>query len=195
MSRLYFLRHGQTDWNAKRRLQGQTDRRLDEEGRAQAGQAAALIAGLDFDHRVSSDLLRATETAAMLGQGEFTFERGWREAHVGDWAGQYVDDLRSARPDVWRGWRAGEVTPPDGESGDAFRQRIANAIAAIPQDRQRVLIVTHGGVVRTALSIILGLPADRLAPVPPGSVTIVETGQWPRLRGYGISGRLGDAPD
>ena len=197
MSRLFFVRHGETPWNAARRLQGQTDVPLRAAGRAQALMAKELLTGTSFDLEISSDLARASETAALLGLERVTLDRRWREIDVGEWAGESVDALRAANPDEWRAWRAGAFTPPSGETGENFRSRISAALASLRPDAGRILIVTHGGVIRASVSLILGVAPDRLAPVRPGSLTILDTGSWPRLRAYGLAAGydLSDAAD
>jgi len=197
VSRIVFLRHGETGWNAARRLQGQRDEPLSEVGRGQVLQAASVLATMPFEAVVSSDLRRATETLALLGRGSHRIDPRWREIDVGEWSGRSSLDLRSAVPDQWRAWRAGDYTPPGGESGSDFRERIADALAALAPDAPRVLVVTHGGAIRHAVSLMLGCRAEHLAPVPPASLTIIDRGSWPRLRAYAFSAqpRLEDAPD
>ena len=192
MSRLYLIRHGESVWNAARRLQGQADPDLSPRGEDQARElATALPPQLPRD-AICSDLRRASRTAALLGLHAQP-DRRWREIGVGEWAGQDTDDLRTRDPACWRAWRAGDFTPPGGESGEAFRDRLSDALDALSGDS---LVVTHGGVIRAVTSIILDLPSDRLAPVPPASITILDRGQWPRLRGYGLTADLSrDTPD
>jgi len=196
VSRLLLLRHGQSAWNAERRLQGQADPPLTAEGEAQARAAGALLEGQDVRHAVCSDLRRARRSAALAGFPEARLDPGWREIKVGDWSGRSVDDLRAEDRDAWRGWRAGRFTPPGAESWSAFAARIGEALAEFG-GAEPTLAVTHGGVIRAVLSILLEIPPDRLAPIPPGSLTVVETGAWPRLRVYGATPTFGgqDAPD
>ena len=192
MSRLYLVRHGESVWNAARRLQGQADPDLSPRGEDQArALATALPLHLPRD-AICSDLRRASRTAALLGIGAQP-DRQWREIGVGEWEGQDTDDLRTRDPACWRAWRAGDFTPPGGESGQVFRDRLSDALATLSGD---ALVVTHGGVIRAVTSMILDLPSDRLAPVPPASITILDRGQWPRLRGYGLTADLArDTPD
>lgn len=196
MSRLFLVRHGQSTWNAERRLQGQADPPLTEAGEAQAVAARATLAGLPARRVVCSDLQRASRSAFLMGYPDAVPDPRWREIDVGDWSGRSIDALRSEDRQAWRGWRAGKVTPPGGESWAGFRARLGVALDEFGQEDD-VLVVTHGGVIRAALSIVLGLAPDRLAPVPPGSLTVVETGSWPRLRTYGATPGPGslDAPD
>jgi glucosyl-3-phosphoglycerate phosphatase len=185
MSRLYLVRHGETGWNAQGRLQGQSDQPLSERGKAQARDAADLLSGLSFDHVVCSDLVRARATADLLGYPDAPADPLWREIGVGQWSGRLVHELRSADIESWRSWRAGEWVPPGGEDWEPFRARLQAGLAGLPQRADTVLIVTHGGVIRTVVSLLLRVATGLLAPVPAGSLTVVDRGDWPRLRRYG----------
>jgi glucosyl-3-phosphoglycerate phosphatase len=126
MSRLYLIRHGETAWNAAKRLQGQADESLSDAGCDQVRRATGLVKGIRFDRIVSSDLKRATETADLLGLEPVTVDRRWREIDVGSWRGRNVAELREESPDAWRAWRAGRFTPPSGGSRPrwpSFRRR------------------------------------------------------------------------
>lgn len=183
MSRLYLIRHGESVWNATRRLQGQADPDLSPRGEDQARELATVLPPQHPRDAICSDLQRASRTAALL-ELDARPDRRWREIGVGEWEGQDTDYLRTRDAACWR---AGDFTPPGGESGQAFRDRLSDALSTLSGD---ALVVTHGGVIRAVTSIILNLPSDRLAPVPPASVTILERGQWPRLRGYGLTADL-----
>nr|WP_314444304.1 histidine phosphatase family protein [uncultured Sphingomonas sp.] len=193
MSRLVLVRHGQSIWNAERRLQGQADPPLSSLGAAQARGLAPQLRALRIARSFCSDLQRARQTAELTGLAAKP-DPLWREIDVGEWAGRNVGDLRDQEPALWRRWRAGEHTPPGGEPWSHFSGRITQALDSLPDED--VIVVTHGGVVRAAVALLLEISPDLLAPTPPASITIVERGNWPRLRGYGISLDLGrDAPD
>jgi glucosyl-3-phosphoglycerate phosphatase len=193
MSRLVLIRHGQSVWNAERRLQGQADPPLSPLGETQARTLAPQLRDLGIERSVSSDLRRAAQTADLIGL-DTTPDARWREIDVGQWAGRHIDELRAEVGERWRGWRAGDYTPPGGERWPDFLARIAEAMAALPDED--VAVVTHGGVVRAVVALLLDLPPDRLAPVPPASVSVLERGAWPRLRGYGLGAEVGrQSPD
>ncbi len=192
MSRLLLVRHGESLWNAARRLQGQADPDLSPLGEAQARSLAPMLAAMGASVAICSDLRRASRTAALLGL-EAQPDPRWREIDVGDWSGRDIDELRAEDPERWREWRAGRFTPPGGEAWPAFRARLEHALASAPDD---AVVITHGGVVRAVTALFLDISPDRLAPVPPASVTILERGEWPRLRGYGLGAEPGRAsPD
>ncbi|MGQ0456461.1 MAG: histidine phosphatase family protein [Hyphomicrobium sp.] len=162
---LYFVRHGETDWNREARYQGQRDIPLNDAGRAQAkrnGQALKAlsdqIATLDF---VSSPLSRAVETMRILRSelglppDEFRTDDELRELHYGHWEGQLAADLATTDAasvaekarDPYR-WR-----PRGGESYEDLQARVSRWLAGVEHD---AVVVSHGGVSRVARGAILG---------------------------------------
>jgi probable phosphoglycerate mutase len=116
-------RHGETAWNAERRFQGQSDIELDEAGRQQAQRAARLLAALRPKMIVSSDLSRASETAAALARLTgltVTYDKDLRERHGGSWEGLVDAEIRSRYPREHATW-----TPPDGEPASVVADRVA----------------------------------------------------------------------
>lgn len=100
--RIILLRHGRTAWNAERRYQGQADPPLDEVGHAQAIESAALVAAMDPDLLVSSDLQRAEQTArriASLTGLALTVDVRLRERHLGHWQGLTRVDVEARYPE------------------------------------------------------------------------------------------------
>ena len=90
MARIYLVRHGETAWNQDKRYQGQTDIPLTEKGREQAQRAAERLAGVGASFLISSDLSRALDTAAVIGQrlGLSVISCPlWRERNYGRWGG------------------------------------------------------------------------------------------------------------
>jgi hypothetical protein len=124
--RLVLWRHGQTTWNAERRFQGQSDIPLDQTGLTQAERAARLLAGLRPDLIVSSDLIRASATAAPLARLtglEVTLDKDLRERHGGGWEGLTDGEIRAQYPVEHATW-----TPPDGEPAIVVADRVAAAL-------------------------------------------------------------------
>src|SRR4051794_35120525 len=110
-ARLVLVRHGESTDNAQRRLQGQADPSLSETGRAQA---RALRDALPrFEQVVTSDLVRASETAALLGYPDARRDERWREIALGEWQGRSLADFEDETAYSWRG---GAITPAGGES-------------------------------------------------------------------------------
>ncbi|MGV3575316.1 MAG: histidine phosphatase family protein [Devosia sp.] len=173
MKRLLLVRHGESEWNAVRRLQGQADIGLSEKGEVQARALAATIEQLAPDHVITSDLRRACQTAALLGFPDAVREAGLREVDVGDWTGHDIARIIADEPEAYRGWRAGTFAPPGGEIWADFAARTAAATRAAANGADRLLVVCHGGVIRALLQTLLGLEPRRIIPVGPGSLTIL----------------------
>lgn len=202
MKRLLLVRHGESEWNSIRRLQGQADIALSERGRAQALALRDTIAALAPDRVATSDLLRARVTAELLGHGDAERRPDLRENDVGDWTGRAIADLVSADAGAYAGWRAGSHTPPGGESWSDFSTRTRDAVLSLAADTaSTLLVVAHGGVVRALLESFLGLAPRRIIPVGPASLTILRRslpGGWDmrlELFNYNPTGPVLDAPD
>jgi broad specificity phosphatase PhoE len=149
VTNLLLVRHGETDWNADGRLQGQTDRPLSDFGRAQARRLADELAEETLDAIYSSDLARARETAEIVGERlglPVSLDPGLREKDWGTWEG-----LTAVERD-----RVEFV----GESTEAHQERILNALRRISErhsDGDNVLVVTHGGSMRRVQTAALGM--------------------------------------
>ena len=149
MTTLLLVRHGETDWNADGRLQGQTDRPLNDYGRGQARQLATELADGELEAIYSSDLSRARETAEIVGERlglPVALDSDLREKDWGTWEG-----LTAAERD-----RVGFV----GESTQAHQERMLRALRRIAErhpDDRRVLVVTHGGSMRRVQTAALGM--------------------------------------
>jgi glucosyl-3-phosphoglycerate phosphatase len=187
MERLLLVRHGQSLWNAEKTLQGQADIGLSERGRAQARALAPMLARWQPEGVVCSDLQRARQTAQLMGYATAALDARWREADLGDWTGRRADELIAEDSARYQRWRDGEQAPPGGESMAEFRARIAAAIDVLRPWPGTVLVITHGGVIRAALSVLLGLPADRIVAVDPGSLTAFQMQPTARLLAYNHS--------
>ena len=159
-------RHGQTVWNAERRFQGQSDIPLDQTGQAQAERAARLLAALRPDLIISSDLSRASATAAPLARLtglEVTLDKDLRERHGGGWEGLNDAEIRARYPAEHATW-----SPPDGEPSAVVAERVAAALQRIA-DRLAdghdgasglAVVVSHGAALRLGMSRFLGLPEE-----------------------------------
>ena len=161
---LYVVRHGATDWNQSGRIQGHLDIPLDETGRAQARLASRWLATVRATALYSSDLLRAYETAQLIGQAtglQVVQKPGLREINFGVWQGLSSPQIRERDPDVYAARRANpyDVAPAGAETWRQFFDRAVQAVHEIltTTEAQRVIVVTHSGVC-TALGLrALGL--------------------------------------
>lgn len=174
MKRILLVRHGESEWNAVRRLQGQADIGLSKLGEQQARTLGPMIATYKPDLVLTSDLQRAANTASLLGYPDATPEPRLREQNLGTWTGVEIAHLQATAPAAYAGWRAGTFAPESGEIWHDFKARIAGVIdMARDQPAETVLMVCHGGVIRAALDAMLGLEPSRIIPVGPGSLTIL----------------------
>ena len=81
------------------------------------------------------------------------------------------------------------LTPDGGESREALRGRVNEALATIPGDSRTWLVVSHGGPIRMAIEVLLGVPVGRLSPVAPASATVLDLDDPPRLLAYNLTPR------
>ncbi len=149
------LRHGQSEWNARQRWQGHGDPPLTELGRTQAREAAERLANAGIERIVSSDLLRASETASIVAAriGLATEQDArWRERDIGTWAGFTREEIELRWPAEYAHFRSDDAhaRPGGGESDAMLRARALEALAALRARYvgARVLVVTHRGIAR-----------------------------------------------
>jgi probable phosphoglycerate mutase len=161
---LLLVRHGQTDWNAEGRIQGIVDTPLSALGREQAAELAARLAAEPIDAIVSSDLVRARETAAPLAQArglEVRAEPRLRERAFGIFEGHTYSEVEANWPSEFAIWRRREpgYAVPGGESYLALRARVLACLGELVADNagQSVLVVTHGGVLDAVYRAALGI--------------------------------------
>lgn len=164
VTRLYIVRHGKTDWNHDTRTQGQLDIPLNSEGVSQAQLLAERFADLNISHIYSSDLIRAKETADLIGQKlKLSIESlvGIREMNFGKWQGLTNAEIKERYSTEYNNWRSNpescEIS--EGERLIQVQQRgleIINKISKTHKDAN-VIIVSHGTAIKAMLLGILGL--------------------------------------
>ena len=154
-------RHGQTIWNAESRFQGQTDIPLDETGEAQAEHAARRLATLRPDAIISSDLIRASNTAAPLARLTgltVRLDKDLRERSGGSWEGLTDKEIATRYPAERATW-----DPPDGESTTAVADRVGVVLRRIADglgDDSLAVVVSHGAALRLGMARLLGLSEE-----------------------------------
>lgn len=199
MKRLLLVRHGESEWNSIRRLQGQADIDLSARGEDQARALAPMVASFRPGLVLTSDLKRASRTAELLGYSDAVREPLLREQNLGTWTGADIATLTTEAPSAYTAWRAGSFAPERGEIWCDFRSRIARAIEIAQSAAEEiVLFVCHGGVIRAALDQALGLSPARIIPVGPASLTILAFPKdEPRLEVFNATtfAPILDAPD
>lgn len=157
-------RHGQTAWNLEQRFQGNTDIELTGTGVAQARRAARLLAALSPDAIIASDLSRAADTAAELAELTglpVTHYEGLRETYAGLWQGLTHAEILERYGEQYRAWKRGEPVRRGGgeletEVADRAAPVVLTAADKLAEDGVLV-VVSHGGTIRTTIGRLLGL--------------------------------------
>lgn len=188
--RLLLWRHGQTDFNAERRFQGQTDVALNAEGRRQAARAARIIAAFRPDAIFSSDLVRASATAdalARLTGLPVQLDKDLRERSGGSWEGLTDAEIREQYPDAYVRWM-----PPDGESVAAVAERASAALERIADSLDGgalAVVVSHGAALGMGSARLLGISVEErlLGPLGNCSWSVIgrRRGAW-RLLAHNV---------
>jgi probable phosphoglycerate mutase len=159
MSNLLIVRHGQSEWNAVGRWQGQEDPPLSDHGQQQAFAAAAHVGTVDLI--VASDLERSRITAEiiaeMIGVGPVQVDPDLRERHAGEWQGLTRPEIHERFP----GWIDDGRRPDGWEPDEAVAERAYASLRRWAPVGADILIVSHGGVIRT-LETSLGQPGRRV---------------------------------
>lgn len=166
MLQVYLVRHGETQWNAERRIQGQSDSALTEKGERQAWQVAERVKSLGITHVIASDLGRTRRTAEIIAQAcgcDVLLDPRLRELNMGVLERRHLDTL-SEEEESWRrqlvnGTAEGRI--PEGESMLEMSERMHSALNACRElpAGSRPLLVSHGMALGCLVSTILGLPA------------------------------------
>ncbi|MEW9899430.1 histidine phosphatase family protein [Chitinivorax sp. PXF-14] len=189
-TRLCLVRHGETDWNVARRLQGHIDVPLNDNGVKQAEATAVGLAGESFDAIYSSDLTRARQTAEAAAQRlklPIRFRPSLRERHYGVFQGLTHVEGSKQHPEAYRRFSARELDydiPGDGESLRRFGCRVHETLEEIAQAHpgETVLVVTHGGALHIANRVASGQPIDaaRDYPIPNAALNWLsyQEGHW-----------------
>lgn len=189
MTRLIWIRHGITQWNDEHRLQGTSDVELNELGRWQAERLAHAVSG-PLHKIYVSPLNRAQSFAAPLAlryhqQPQVVDEL--REMSFGSWEGLRYEDMNPALQQSFVAWCGDPVknSPPGGEALHELAGRVRHAVERMTDglaDGLTVAAVTHGGVTRVAVALLLGVALDVAARVQiePGSITVFTKamGTW-----------------
>ncbi|MBI9088876.1 MAG: histidine phosphatase family protein [Desulfobacterium sp.] len=165
------IRHGKTQWNLEKRLQGEADIPLAPEGRLQVASWCPALDQVPLELILSSPMVRARATAEILGQHlglPVEISELLREQAFGQWQGQRIDDIRQASPGMVEfqeslGW---DFCPPGGEPRHGVLARALAALEAAANQYKdhRILVVTHNGVLRSLAYHALGrgfLPGEK----------------------------------
>lgn len=185
MGLLYCLaRHGETADNAARIFQGQGGSGLNRLGRAQASRLAERLRRSPPDAIFASDLERAADTARYVSEAcgvPVELDPDLREVDVGAWTGKGYDAISKLYPEEWAAWEAGlDVRRGGGETYAELAERVGRALERIAGrhgDGARVLVVSHGGAIKSWIAKLLGVAPGGLrvlAGVANAALTVVE---------------------
>lgn len=168
MTEILLIRHGETAWNAIKRLQGHIDIPLNAAGERQAAALGSALQDESLDAIISSDLQRAQQTArAIAAPRRMTvqLERGLRERCYGAFEGLLYSEIQQRYPEAYAAWQARDIDArfPEGthvgETMREFSTRIIGTIARLVSENKyrKVALVAHGGVLECAYRSARGL--------------------------------------
>ncbi len=168
-TQLYLVRHGETDWNAERRVQGQKESKLSERGVAQAMERSKRIVELDFDAVYCSSSQRTRQTVHGLLEGQVDsvhYQDNLREMLMGVWEGELRDDIDKTHPEQQKNFFENpELFELEGsETFAELQQRGVSALTDIVASHagQRVLVVSHGAIIKATVLHYLGWPLKQM---------------------------------
>jgi len=163
---IYLVRHGETDWNRQRRIQGSSDIPLNSTGRAQAKTTGELLASRTWNGIFASPLSRAMETARIIAS-EIGLEAPGTlpavvERNYGDAEGRTASEVDALYP--------GDAEVPGRESREAVIERALPALVQLAEDNhgKSIIVVAHGGVIASILAAVA--PERPRTPIVNGSV-------------------------
>lgn len=185
MTKLYITRHGQTQWNIEKRLQGHLDSPLTELGAQQAAWLGEALKTVSFDAVYASASPRAMRTAEIICNGRnFKIQPCdcLKEIHLGEWEGRLTSELGELYPDELENFfqRPHLYKPMSGESYEDMKKRAIAGIEEIIAKHadETVLIVTHAVTLKTIMAYFEDRPLEKLWDPPymhPTNLNVVET--------------------
>lgn len=182
-TRLCIVRHGETDWNVVKRMQGHIDIPLNDAGLAQAEATAAGLADECFDAIYSSDLLRTWQTARPIAAArglQVTAIAGLRERHYGRMQGMTTAEAKEAMPEIHAAYvgRHPDHDLDGGESLNVFAKRVVDTLTELAHRHagETLLLVAHGGVLDIIYRLVNGrdLSGPRDFPIPNAGLNWIE---------------------
>lgn len=182
---IYLARHGETDDNARRVVQGWIDTPLNDRGREQARDLALRARAVRAVTVWASHLRRAAETAEIVAdvlKAEVRVDERLAESRRGSWEGRSLDEIERDEPDGYAAWRRGgaDFRFPGGESLGEHQDRVLAALDDVRRSPSPALVVAHGGTIRCALcaSDPRGLEAFYEIPVPNAALIPLPEATW-----------------
>jgi broad specificity phosphatase PhoE len=174
--KIYLARHGETDWNAEKRLQGWTDIALNEKGRAQARALGKILSSIRLDAIYCSSLKRSIETATMLNREPLVPVSDLNEQSLGSFEGvtlteEQLIEFQNQRKDP-------EFRPEGGESRTDHLQRVRRALQRIrmahPEEDAQILVIAHGGTNNLILQELVKIQTDLTFRIPNHEIFLID---------------------
>ncbi len=184
---IHLVRHGETILTPTRKFSGtgSLDPELTEDGLAQAERVAGEIAKLQPEVLISSPLKRARQTADAIARAtglDVVEDEDWFELSFGTWDGKSIEEVKAESPDEYQAWlNSSSYRPGDGESYDEARVRIDAALDKLvaKYPGQKVVVVTHNGVIKSAANLAIGGPNDGVFHMDATPCSISTISIWP----------------
>jgi probable phosphoglycerate mutase len=184
---IYFVRHGETVLTPTRKFSGTgaLDPELMQEGLDQAELVAAEAVKLGADILIASPLNRTRQTAQAIARTtglEIIFDEAWFELSFGSWDGKSIEEVKEQEPDAYQAWlNSTAYAPGGGESWDQATVRIEEALEKLVAEYpgKKIIVVTHNGVIKTAVRLAIGAPAEAVFHVDAAPCSISSISIWP----------------
>ena len=184
---IYFVRHGETILTPDRKFSGtgSLNPELMQDGLDQADLVAEEAVKLGADVLIASPLTRTTHTAEAIARTtglEIIFDESWYELSFGDWDGKSIEEVKAEDPDAYQAWlNSTAYAPVGGESYDEASVRIEEALEKLVAEYpgKKVIVVTHNGVIKTAIKLAMGAPAEAVFHVDATPCSISSISIWP----------------
>lgn len=180
--KLFFIRHGQTDWNVNDKIQGSCDTELNDEGVLQAEELSQNILKQDYmlSKIYSSPQKRAVQTAKILSTAtnvKYELHEGLEEINLGEWEGLSWDEVKRRYPTEYNEWYSNRryTKPPKGESYQDMLQRVLASIHKINlENTDNVAIVTHNAVIMCLQCYLTNTPFEKMIKFKAENSSITE---------------------
>lgn len=179
MTKIYFIRHGESDWNIISKVQGQKNSLLTDKGKEQAKKIAKRLKNHKIDVIYSSDLTRAHETAIAIGNEkniEPITNPNLQEMNFGIWEGMLFSDIEVKYEEDYLKWRQCPefLEIPEGETLKSLEERVGKEIREIIKNHQgeNILVVSHGTALKTMILSLLDISLDNYKNLAMGNVSL-----------------------
>ena len=184
---IYFVRHGETVLTPTRKFSGTgaLDPELMQDGLDQAELVAKEAVKFGAEVLIASPLNRTRQTAEAIARTtglEIIFDEAWFELSFGSWDGKSIEEVKEQEPDAYQAWlNSTAYAPGGGESWDQATVRIEEALEKLVAEYpgKKIIVVTHNGVIKTAVRLAIGAPAEAVFHVDAAPCSISSISIWP----------------